>query len=62
MIKVDTAKVKASSNVFIPADKTTNMYEFSPTEYKKSFKDNITKTYKKITPRLEDAINLRQKR
>ena len=61
MIKVDTAKVKASSNVFIPAGKTTNMYELSPTSYKKSLKDNITRTYKKATPRLEDAINLEAK-
>ena len=61
LIKVDTAKVKASSNVFIPAGKTTNMYELSPTGYKKSLKDNITRTYKKATPRLEDAINLEAK-
>ena len=37
------------------------MYELLPTEYKKLLKDNITKTYKKATPRLEDAINLEAK-
>ena len=60
-MKADIAEVKASSNVFIPADKTANMYELLSTEYKKLSKDNITKTYKKATPRLVDAINLEAK-
>ena len=37
-IKADIRKVKASPNLFIPADKTANMYELSPTEYKKLLK------------------------
>ena len=61
MIKADIARVKALPNVFIPADKTTNMYELLPTEYKRLLKDNMTKTYKKVTPRLEHAINLEAK-
>ena len=60
-MKSDITKVKDSLSVFIPADKTRNMYKLSPTEYKKIFKSNITKTYKKATPHLEDAINLRGK-
>ena len=40
---------------------TTNMYELSATGYKKLLKDNITKTYKKATPRLKDIINLEAK-
>ena len=39
----------------------TNMYEVSPTEYKKLLHDNITKTYRKSTPRLEKAINMEAK-
>ena len=61
LMKADIAEVKASSNVFIPADKTANMYELLSTEYKKLSKDNITKTYKKAAPRLVDAINLEAK-
>ena len=61
MMKADIAKVKDSPNLFIPADKTTSMYELSPTEYKKLLKANITKAYKKATPCLEDAINLEAK-
>ena len=52
-MKADIAKVKASPSVFI----TTNMYGLSPTEYKKLLKDGITKTYKKVTPCLENDIN-----
>ena len=49
-MKADSAKLKASPNVYIPADKATNIYELSPTKYQKLLKDNITKTYKKVTP------------
>ena len=37
------------------------MYEISPKEYKKLLQDNITKTYKKARPCLEDAIHLQAK-
>ena len=50
LMKADIAKAKVSPNLFIPPDKTTNMYELSPSEYKKLLKDNITKTCKKATP------------
>ena len=46
-MKADIVKVKASLNLFIPADKTKNMFEVSPTEYKKLLRDNTTKTHKK---------------
>ena len=61
MIKTDIAKEKASPNIFIPADKTTNIYELSRRECKSLLKEKITKTYKKGTPRLEDTINLEAK-
>ena len=35
LMKADVAKVKASPNLSIPVDKTTNMYELSSAEYKK---------------------------
>ena len=43
------------------ADKTTNMYEVSATEYKKLLHDNISKTYRKSTSRLKKAINMEAK-
>lgn len=60
-LKQDISKINASKKLFIPADKTTNMYELSPEEYNKLLKDNVTKTYQKATPRLEKAINLEAK-
>ena len=60
-MKGDISLINGSANVFMFADKTTNMYEISPTEYKKLLHDNITKTYRKATPRLEKAINMEAK-
>ena len=60
-MKDDINKIKSSLNVFIPADKTTNMYELTPKEYKKLSKKNVTKTYGKASPRLEKAFNLESK-
>ena len=56
-LKRDIEKIKASDNVFLFADKTTNLYEISPAEHKKLLKENITKTYKKAPEKLEAAIN-----
>ena len=47
--------------IFLPADKTTNMYEMPPDNYKKLLYENITKTYKKSTSRLEKSINMEAK-
>ena len=54
-------QIKYSSNVFIPADKTTNMYELTPEEYKNLLRDNVMKTCRKAPPRLEKAVNLKAK-
>ena len=54
-------KIKSSLNVFISADKTTNMYELTPKQYKKLLRNNVTKTYRKAPPRLEKATNLEAK-
>ena len=47
--------------MFVPVDKTTNLYEMPPNDYKKLLYENITKTYKKLTYRLEHAINMEAK-
>ena len=47
--------------MFVFADKTTNMYEIPPNDYKRLLHENITKTYKKSTKRLENAINMEAK-
>ena len=55
-MKDDINKIKSSLNVFIPADKTTNMYELTPKEYKKpskkkcneNLRESITATGKSV--------------
>ena len=56
-MKSDISEIKSSPNVFIFADKSSNIYKAALREYKKLLIDNITKSYKKSTDRLEKAIN-----
>ena len=60
-MKDDISLINGCTNLFMFADKTTNMYEVSAAEYKKLLHDNITKKYRKSTPRLEKAINMEAK-
>ena len=60
-MKNDISKIKSSPSIFVPADKTANMYEMPPDNYKKLLYENITKTYKKSTSRLENSINMEAK-
>ena len=57
-MKSDISEIKSSPNVFIFADKTSNIYKAAPREYNKLLKDNITKSYKKSTDCLQKAINM----
>ena len=43
----DVKEINSSTNVYIPADKTTNIYKVSKQYYNKLLKDNITTNYKK---------------
>ena len=52
-MKSDISDIKSSPNVSIFPDKTSNIYKAAPLEYNKLLKDNITKSYKKSTDRLE---------
>ena len=60
-MKNNISKIKSYPNVFVPADKATNLYEMPPNDYKKLVYENITKTYKKSTYLLEHAINMKAK-
>ena len=53
----DMQKVNSSKNVFVFADKTTNMYEISPENYNKLLQENITKSYKIGDNKATDDIN-----
>ena len=60
-MKSDISDIKSSLNVFVFADKTSNVYKAASREYNKLLKDNIAKSYKKSTDRLEKAINMEAK-
>ena len=53
----DLRKVKSSPNVFVFVDKTRNVYETSPENYRKIVTENITKTYKIAEHGVLDDIN-----
>ena len=44
----DKQKIRASAEIIIQADKTGNFYQVSPSVYRKSLANNITKDYKKV--------------
>ena len=60
-MKHNILKIKSSPNVFVFADKTTNLYEIPHNDYTQLLHENITKTYKKSTKHLENAINMEAK-
>ena len=60
-LKKNTLKIKTSTNVFAFTDKTTNIYKVRPQNYKKVLKENMTRTYKKCSTRLEKVIKLEAK-
>ena len=61
-LKKDIEKIKSSPKVFVPAQKTSNMYELKPEEHSKLLKENITKTYEKAPKNLDHEINFEAKK
>ena len=53
----DTKKIRESNRIFVPADKTRNMYEFDKGNYSKLLWENITKSYCKADENLATKIN-----
>ena len=43
-LKADINEIKKSTDVFVFADKTSNIYNMTPQEHKKLLKENVTKT------------------
>ena len=46
-LRKDIAKIKSEKRVFVPADKTSNMYLVHPDRYKELLEKNVHKEYKK---------------
>ena len=62
MMKRDIATIKESKQIFVPADKSRNVYKVSPTECKKALSENITKTYKKSSQKKVNSFNIETKK
>ena len=60
-LKADIYEIKKSTDVFVFADKTSNIYKMTLQEHKKLLKENVTKTSKKAPPKVETATNLEAK-
>ena len=54
--------MKSSNKLYVPADKTTNMYKVTPQEYDRLLTNSITKTYKKTNNNTKHLINDEGKR
>ena len=50
-------KIRASENVLVKADKTTNIYSVPPAEYNKLLHDSITKDYRKADQNAKQNID-----
>ena len=53
--------IKKSSDLLIPTDKTSNFYKMDSTAYNGLLQKNITKTYKKVSPKTATSIELEAK-
>ena len=58
----DIRKINKSDSIFIPADKTNNIYEIGKDSYNKLLHDNISRSYKKADEKIERDINIEAKR
>ncbi len=60
-LKTDISQIKSNPNILVFADKTSNIYELTPSQHEKLLIENITKTYKKAPPNLIHSVNLEAK-
>jgi hypothetical protein len=57
----DMTKIKTSTDLLIPADKTTNLYSMKADTYNKLLHDNVTKAYRKSNDSCKNDIDLEGK-
>ena len=58
----DVKKIKSSTKVYVPADKTTNLYKLEKEHYTKLLQENITKDYQKADKEEKKQIDIEAKR
>ena len=57
----DVKKINKSPNLFVTADKTSNVYEIDPDTYQKLVQNNVTSCYSKTDPQTVQEINSKAK-
>lgn len=60
-LRVDMEKIKRSDAVFVPSDKTRNLYEMDRNQYEKLLRENVTKHYKRAPAETYETINVAAK-
>ena len=53
----DLREIRTSDSLFVPADKTTNLYKLPPDEYNKLLHNNVTSSYKIANAKAQKTIN-----
>ena len=56
-MRQDIQQIKRSDKVYVPADKTTNMYKVRKDKYERLLTNSITADYKKEETDLSNEIN-----
>ena len=56
-LKADVKKIQSSGNMFVFADKTSNIYDMPSSQYTKLLHENITKSYQKSDPSIKRKID-----
>ena len=56
-LKSDIQTIRSSTKLFVPADKSTNLYEMDRTEYERLLHGSITKSYKKCHTNVKATID-----
>ena len=57
----DTNTINRSTALYVPAEKTTNLYKVEVKDYEKLLHDNITTTYQKVSKDTARIINMEAK-
>ena len=53
----DSRTIRSSQKMFVPADKSTNLYEMDKQNYEKLLQSSVTKSYKKCRTNVKESID-----
>ena len=60
-LRNDIRQIRESSNLYLSADKPTNIYKVSKASYGRMMHEIVTKTYKKCNTNKSNSINFKSK-